>query len=392
MAAHRKRCTSARFPPLAIAVATVAVTALTALLVSLLVFSNVHDGSRRQTLIWKEGPQQQSFPTAKRVLVMGLPRCASLSIHNFFKCHGHISRHYCCHDDESSIQPTSFPCSPVEKESEKSSSELPTSCGACVFNKIKLLADEAALTNMTRSYYDVFEDCKFTSTGKKIQVYSQFDVETGNPFSWFLPQHFALPLLHGSDAYAPTIWILNRRASAEIWADSVLHWYSLTVRLFNAFDIPYHRYSDDTINNNNNGNNDNDDDGDGNGRIIDGVVATTRTSVSMGLAEEFSQGHMYRALQESVDRAADPAQHARRRKELISIYENHLNRIRQYVARQQPPRQIELIEINVDDPSAGDKLASALGMDDITIKNKKDCWGFDADSFDNDWKNFSFPF
>src|SRR3569623_272964 len=132
---------------------------------------------------------------------MGLNRSGSSAIHEFFDCHNIHTAHYCCHNS----QRTQFPCDTL-------------TCGACVYS----------ILNHSRP---AFQGCG------NYQVYAQWDVETSNPFAWFLPQHYTLPLIH--EQYPQSTWILNARETPEQWADSVLHWYSITQRMLQSFGYQY---------------------------------------------------------------------------------------------------------------------------------------------------------
>jgi hypothetical protein len=267
------------------------------------------------------------------VLVLGLPRSGSLAVHNFFSCNGIRSSHYCCsrssekqvsHGDSDNNNdahtPISFPCN--------GSGNSLTTCGACVHRNMG-------------SNQKPFQDCG------DYQVYSQFDVETGDPFSWFLPQHFTLPLLH--EAYPDSTWILNRRGSSKQWATNVLHWYSVTNRLLNSFGIDYY---------------------------FDAAVAAE---------QELTQGSLVREIQTSFARMHNETDHARRLQSLQDVYEQHLDKVRAYAA--QATSQHKLIEINVDDPVlAGNTLVQAFPG------TRGECFQFDTDAMDNDWRDFSLKF
>jgi hypothetical protein len=253
-------------------------------------------------------------------------------VHNFFSCNDIRSSHYCCsrgsekqasHGNSNSTDahaPIGFPCS--------GNDDSLTTCGACVHRNM-------------RSNRKPFQDCG------DYQVYSQFDVETGDPFSWFLPQHFTLPLLH--EAHPDSTWIINRRGSSKQWATNVLHWYSVTNRLLNSFGIDYY---------------------------YDAAVAAE---------QELTQGSLVQEIQRSFARMHNETDHARRLQSLQDVYERHLDKVRTYAA--QASSQHKLIEINVDEPvRAGDTLAQAFpGM-------RGECFQFDASVLDNDWRDFSFKF
>jgi hypothetical protein len=265
------------------------------------------------------------------VLVLGLPRSGSVTVHNFFSLNGIRSSHYCCSKRSSEQQashhggdnnndahaPIGFPCG-------GSDDSLTTTCGACVHRNM-------------RNHQKPFQDCG------DYQVYSQFDVETGDPFSWFLPQHFALPLLH--EAYPDSTWILNRRGSSKQWATNVLHWYSVTNRLFRSFGIDYN---------------------------YDAAVT--------GEQEPLTQGVLVQEIQKSFARMHNETDHSRRLQSLQDVYEQHLDHVRAYAQN----TSHTLIEINVDDSlDAGKILASSFPG------TRAECFQFDAAVLDNDWRDFS---
>ena len=248
------------------------------------------------------------------ILVMGLPRSGSISLHNFFQCNGAKSSHYCCGNSPKS----SFSCG----------ANHPT-CGSCVLKNLQ--ASKPA-----------FDNC-----GHDYQVYSQFDVESSDPFEWFLPQHFALPLLHKDQENA--IWILNRRDSPQVWAD--LHWYTVSLRIMNSFGMEYHRYSQK-----------------------DGSLPL------IGPQVDITHDEIVDCLKDAYDTAVSQEEHARRRTDLMTIYNLHMDRVRAFV-RDNPSHK--LIEIDVDDANAADVLVEAFdGF-------KPNCWNFEATDYDGDWKDFT---
>jgi hypothetical protein len=259
-----------------------------------------------------------SRPNENPVLVLGLPRSGSVAVHNFFTCNGLRSSNYCCSSSTSTSkdQKTGFPCGAQE-----------TICGACV--------------------YDNFKHSRHPFAGcGDYQVYSQFDVETGDPYAWFLPQHFTLPAL--DEAYPNSTWILNRRNSSKQWATNVLHWYSVSNRLMNSFGIEYN--------------------------TGDSKLATKNrypTTDSVKLAFD---------VYNTVARTENVTEHERRLRELQTVYEAHLQKVRAF-AQDSSHR---LIEINVDDAvHAGKALASSFPT------TRDECFKFDAAALDNDWKDFS---
>jgi hypothetical protein len=253
------------------------------------------------------------------VLVLGLPRSGSLAVHNFFTCNGVRSSNYCCSSSEShSLDQnvsTSFPCGDGER-----------TCGACVFDNFK-------------NGSHPFQGCG------DYQVYSQFDVETGDPFAWFLPQYFTLPVLH--ESYPESTWILNRRNSSKQWATNVLHWYSVSNRLMNSFGIEYHLSG--TVNPN----------------------KARRPSNRQNIGPE---------VDKAIIRAENATEHERRLNELQDVYQRHLDQVRAFAQA----NSHALIEINVDDPlDARNVLARSFPG------TRGNCFDFDAPALDNDWKDFS---
>ena len=149
------------------------------------------------------------------ILLMGLPKSGSEALHNYFSCNSIRSSHYCCNKNSNK------PDTSESQNAEDSRMKFPcgenqVTCGSCVLHNMQ---EELPPLEGCGGY----------------QVWSQFDVETSDPFSWFLPQHHALPLLH--EAYPKAAMILHRRQKAEDWADSILHWHSVTTRLFNSFQL-----------------------------------------------------------------------------------------------------------------------------------------------------------
>ncbi|CAB9510985.1 expressed unknown protein [Seminavis robusta] len=269
------------------------------------------------SLLLNSKSSQETVP----LLIMGLPRSGSESIHNYFTCNKIKSSHYCC-DTEKSLagQParSQFPCRKDQ-----------VTCGSCVLKNMK-------------SERPPFQGCG------DYYVWSQFDVETTEPYSWFLPQHKTLPLIH--EAYPNAAFILNTRKDAGTWADSVLHWNSVTQRLFKSFNLEVLESSDETD-------------------------PTTTPS------KKVTYRSLMKDAQESLDRANEVENLKKKRKLLMTVYDRHMKKIRKWAEDYGHP----LMEINVDDPQTGNDLAEAFKM-------SQGCWKFDADALDNDWKNFTFPF
>jgi hypothetical protein len=299
----------------------------------------------------------QRYNSNNPILVLGLPRSGSLAVHNFFTCNGMRSSHYCCskstekqasHDYDNNNNaataavnadhnvPISFPCRGGHDDDDKNVTT--TTCGARVHQNMQL-------------HQSPFQDCG------DYQVYSQFDVETGDPFAWFLPQHFGLPLLH--EAYPDSTWILNRRGSSLQWATNVLHWYSVTNRILNSFGVDYYANNDNTKPSSKNHN------------------AEQRATLT--------QGDLVHEIQTSFARMHNETDHARRLQSLQDIYQRHLEKVRAYAQA----TSHALIEINVDEPViAGETLDRAFLQGTTSSMRGGDCFQFDAALLDNDWKNF----
>lgn len=176
------------------------------------------------------------------------------------------------------------------------------------------------------------------------QVWSQFDVETSDPFSWFLPQHHALPLLH--DSYPNAAIILHRRQKAEDWAESILHWHSVTTRLFETFQL-------DMI------------------RAKDLAPVPNKITYKSLLSD----------MQDSLNRVMSEDEWKRKHKLLVRVYNQHTLKVKQFADEYNHP----FLEVIVDDDSLGTKLEEAFQL-------SASCWNFNATEYDNEWKNFTLPF
>ena len=176
------------------------------------------------------------------------------------------------------------------------------------------------------------------------RVWSQFDVETTDPFSWFLPQHHALPLLY--EAYPGATFILNRRQNAQDWAESILHWHSKTTRLFESFNLDLIQPED-----------------------VSPVPETITYEV------------LVKDMQASLDRVSSDDEWNRKRRLLMRIYAEHTEKVKRFAE----DYKIPLVEVVVDDPRQGYLLEELFQL-------KADCWEFNITEYENDWRNFSLPF
>lgn len=264
------------------------------------------------------------------IILLGLPRSGSAQIHDFFECNGYKSAHYCCDTNDNSSdnsQRSRFPCHD-------------RTCGVCVHSN--LLQER-----------DPFVDCSDTI----VQVWSRFDVETQDPYSLFLPQHFALSTMH--KYYPNARWILNRRSLVTNWATNVLHWHTDTQRLLKAFNVDY--YS----------------------KHIQNVVGHNSFTADMAPAAQLlSKEQIYEHIKNSIERAGNVTEYNRRLQALITIYQHHLKTIQDADAYYQHVH--DLLLLNVDEPDAGDVLVKAFPG------TQAHCWKFDSQALDEDWKDFSY--
>jgi hypothetical protein len=241
-------------------------------------------------------------------------------------------------------------------------------------------------------------------------VYASFDVETAEPFSWFLPQHFALPLLlsqtqqshneqHNNNNVdmSNVIWILNQRGSADQWATNVLHWYSVTRRLLHTFNVTYHDDEQQDYDDNYDDSPPDDDWNETNAALAMAAAAAARGSIAM---DENTNRHWYTALEHSYRRAYNRTAHERRYAALVDIYRRHAAKVTDFVEslssyhadndaypdnNNNVPR---LVHVSVDDQQTGQHLAEMLGLPTAAAEA---CWSFDADALDNDWLDFTLP-
>jgi hypothetical protein len=339
--------------------------------------------------------EARSNSNSTMILVMGLPRSGSDALHSFFECLGWNSVHYCCEKPETTTKilaqrerrrrqrprapsphqnrrlhvlqnPTKFPCA-----------EHQVPCGECVHTN--LIHQRPAFDQCSSGANDS------NNNNNNGQVYASFDVETAQPFSWFLPQHFALPLLLSeksseSSQGGNVVWILNQRGTAHQWATNVLHWYSVTRRLLHSFDVPYHDDSDDSTPDES---------------TEDDAVLAMAAAAARGIVVDETNRHWYTALEQSYRRAYNRTAHERRYAALVDIYHRHAKKVIDFVeslsssSSADPYHDVSvprLIHVSVDDERTGQHLAETLGL---PIEAAEACWSFDAAALDNDWLDFS---
>lgn len=171
------------------------------------------------------------------IFILGLPRSGSLALHNYFTCHGQLkSVHYCCDDDDDEhddknddgkkSRRTSFPCRSMKQ-----------TCGRCILDNIQQEYQQQQRQSNdgeTVVKKNAIPQLNFKKCHNSAQVWSQFDVETMD--GWFLPQHFMLGNIHNE--YPNATWILNRRQTSELWAQSIYHWNSMTRRFLTTYQVP----------------------------------------------------------------------------------------------------------------------------------------------------------
>jgi hypothetical protein len=260
------------------------------------------------------------------ILIMGLPYSGSLALHEYFSCKGLGSRHYCCDEDEKT---TSFPCSPPGN-----------TCGACVLKNLQ-------------SNKNVFNDC-----GPSVHVWSAFDVETDK--GWFLPQQFALGLLH--EQYPNATWILNTRQSSMIWSVSVYHWHSATRRFLHEYRIPENESSEEP-------------------------KSTLKPRPNANVKASNVEDDLKRAIQRHQNNSL--SRQDQKLSFLQQIYRNHTKTIQLWAKQFSSHR---LVQINVDEAASSIqwKLDKIFGK--IFKAENADCpWSFRS-SKNEDWLDFAFPF
>ena len=128
-----------------------------------------------------------------RIVLLGLPRAGAERMHVFFTCHGVQSLHYCCDGQDA------FPCA---------------TCGECLH------------AEWSHKNPNAWPACAPPSSS--LTVWSRFDVESTDPFGYFLPQHFALSLLLDDE----TLFICNHRSN---WPYGISRWHSMTQRILASF-------------------------------------------------------------------------------------------------------------------------------------------------------------
>lgn len=299
---------------------------------------------------------QKSPSASLPIFVLGLPRSGSDSLHRFFECMGLSSSHYCCDtqktkkkDLEERLSATKFPCP-----------KGTVTCGSCLHANL-LLQQQEPSRRPSQGALDVCGD---------YQVYARIDVESADPFAYFLPQHFALPLLH--EHYPDATWILNTRHTPEQWAINVQHWYSVTRRFLNSFDVPYHSELDDHS-------------------ITTSLLPTLLGTDKQKKTKQLSS-LLYAEVERSLQRVHNVTEHERRKQALVDIYQRHTLKVQEFCSATtggaaNRDHHHHLVTLSVDDANAGTILAEALHFN-VTLA--KTCWNFDAPALDNDWKNLSF--
>jgi hypothetical protein len=307
------------------------------------------------------------------ILVMGLPRSGSMALYQYFTCRGvRAAHHYCCGSvgSSSSLSRTQFPCHSVHHDEERvagynwqttqgkttytyyrPAGRTPT-CGECLH--YNLLHGRSAFARCGEAVP------RLENEMDQYRLFAQFDVETPD-LGWFLPQHFALPLLHNHH-HNDTIWILNYYANATRWAAGVQHWYSITHRLLGSFGHDYHSPA---------------------------AQAATSTLLRHGQHKLVTKATLYRHLGLALHRAENGTEHFRRRDLLVQLYQEHLQHVRDYATR----HGIRLVPAVVDDEQHEHYAPVALRKAFSNNADRIDdhCWSFNVSYWDSDWQDFSWP-
>jgi len=186
------------------------------------------------------------------------------------------------------------------------------------------------------------------------------------------------------DAATRVVWILTQRVNATLWANSVLHWHSITERLERALlSTNTHQKSSSS---------------------------STTTASMLELPQPVTQEQVVTSLEESIQRARDSQRWTTRQAFFKATYERHLEHVRQTARKLDVP----LIEVMVDhDDNNNDDTAQqqqqqhpaallvqaleghGVILGQIPQNNDKDassCWTWEASRIDDDWRDFSFPF
>jgi hypothetical protein len=304
----------------------------------------IRNGDNRPTTR-KEMASSPPHPRNELVILLGIPGSGSLALHDYFTCHGKSSAHYCCGGGggggtKENNHRTQFPC-PDDK-----------TCGDCVLTNLKAHRPAFFGCGDETQQQQQQQQQQGGETQQQQQVWSQFDVETAD--AWFLPQHFALGLLH--EAYPNATWILNTRGTPQDWASSVFHWHSKTRRFLTSYGLD----------------------------LYPNPVPSPPDPKAKVTVDEIEQD-MQQALEQRVDNRTE---HLRKLALLERIYLNHTATVKLW-ARQFPSHR--LIEINVDDDASLTTLDEAFGYVSIGGGGSSKCeWNFEA--LDDDWKGFSLPF
>ena len=200
-------------------------------------------------------------------------------------------------------------------------------------------------------------------------VWAQWDVETTVPYGWFLPQHFALGFL--VQAYPNATWILNTRSTPTIWADSILHWYSMTRRIFHAFHVPYYPQQQQQS-------------------------SSSSSSSSITTTRKVTVDELDHDMQHSLEQRIFNTTERKRHGDLLEqIYRKHIHRIQTFV---QSFPSIRLIQINVDDTQQTlDVLnatffpySSSSSSTSYSSTSYSPCsFVFSSTTYDDDWNDFS---
>ncbi|KAG7356245.1 hypothetical protein IV203_000931 [Nitzschia inconspicua] len=304
--------------------------------IGLLVLMQRNSGYDNNRNLQSRRQQGQQIPYQWPVILMGLPNSGSMTLHEYFECHGLISRHYCCDSDMSRVK---FPCGNTIVP--KSMKHTSSTCGECVWKNMK--------RRRRRRRIHPFAGCHI-QIGEKVQVWASFDVETRS--EWFLPQHFAIGVLH--QAYPNATWILQKRSDPQEWAESILRWQSKTKRFFSSYQLPLYPYH----------------------------VPIPLDASSLVTVPQIVQD-MELSLEQRIHNHTD---HLRKRNALREIYVNHTQQVRRWARQYQSHHLIE-INVDTDDPQI---VLQGLLQSLNTTHNTKCSWPIRQ--VDENWRDFRLQF
>ena len=264
---------------------------------------------------------QNQTASKTTIINVGLPRTGSEFLYDYFVCQGILAWHRTCCDDA-----TTTAC-------------RRRTCGECMAR------------NLQSRQSPPWNNCGDTHHQQQstVQAFLQIDVETAAPYSWFLPQHGALESFFAEDENV--LWILTLRSNATLWAESVLHWHSITQRLMTALNIQ------------------------------------EPPAATLELPRPVTYDQVVQSLEQSVDRVQDDMFWKAARNRLVQAYERHV----QHVRTTATTHGVSLVEIILDDDHEewqGALQAKGIPLQSTTTTSS--CWKGYNGRYETDWQDFSF--